>query len=58
MSTWVKRGFRTCILVMDKTGQLQGGILFVLCLCGCVSWGGIHMSSHYLYPVRTACTSK
>ena len=59
MSTWVKRGFRTCILVMDKAGQLQGGIQFVLCLCGCVSGGGgIHMSSHYLYPVRTACTSK
>ena len=54
MSTWVKRGFRTCILVMDKTGQLQGGILFVLCLCRCVSWGVFtcHPTIFILYAQR------
>ena len=61
MSTWVKRGFRTCILVMDKAGQLQGGIFCFVSVWVC-EWGGggvftCHPTIFILYAKRVPLNS-
>jgi hypothetical protein len=43
--------------VVKKKSDVEAVKLVCVCV-GMWVGGGIHMSSHYLYPVRTACTAK